>query len=70
MPVPGQPDPEEDQPLPGLDVDLEEEVPEAAADDAIFPEEEAEVPAADDAEDSPATKRAKSMNQTWLRLVE
>ena len=68
MPVPGQPDPEEDQPLP--DVDLEEEIPEAAADDAIFPEEEAEVPAADDAEDSPATKRAKSMNQTWLRLVE
>eukprot|EP00435_Cladocopium_sp_Y103_P038243 s2731_g10.t1 len=72
VPIPGQPDPEEqDQPLPGLDVDLDDDAPLPDADDAIFPEEELEaIQEGEDTEDSPATKRAKSMNQTWLRLVE
>lgn len=73
FPVPGQPDQDTDHPLPCLDVDMskddkgpgeEGDLP----DEGIFPEEEEE--AIHEGEDSPAIKRAKSMNETWMRLVE
>ena len=65
--VPGQPDVDEDQPLPGLDVDISED--EAMTDnvEGILPEEDE---LREETEDTPTTRRAKSMNDTWLKLVE
>ena len=72
LPVPGQPDQDVDHPLPGLDIDMSEDdkgpgedgdVPE----ENIFPEEEEAIPEGDEPQ---PVKRAKSMNATWMRLVE
>eukprot|EP00435_Cladocopium_sp_Y103_P050991 s1851_g15.t1 len=45
LPVPGQPDPDQDQPLPALDVELDE-TPEDDA--AVLPEDDVEIEADDD----------------------
>ena len=72
LPVPGQPDQDIDHPLPGLDIDMSEdekgpgeegEVP----DENIFPEEEEAIPEGDEPQ---PVKRTKSMNATWMRLVD
>eukprot|EP00435_Cladocopium_sp_Y103_P030555 s975_g7.t1 len=67
VPVPGQPTPDEDQPLPGLDADLSEDDMDHEAPADVLLEEDDAAPMDDE---SPATKRAKSMNETWLKMVE
>ena len=65
--VPGQPDVDEDQPLPGLDVDISEDEVMADNLEGILPEEDEPMEGPDD---TPTTTRAKSMNDTWLKMVE
>eukprot|EP00435_Cladocopium_sp_Y103_P021236 s2552_g5.t1 len=67
--VPGQPDPEEDHQLPDLDEDIATDDPEPEADEAVLPEED-EPMEEEDVEDSPDVKAAKSMDQTWHKLVQ
>ena len=68
VPIPGQSDQEEDHPLPGLDEDLDADVDEHPHEDdeAVLPEEEELV----DEGDSPEVRAARSMQDTWLRLVK
>ena len=65
--VPGQPNVDEDQPLPGLDMDISED--EAMTDNVkgILPEEDEPM---EEPGDTPTTRRAKSMNDIWLKMVE
>eukprot|EP00435_Cladocopium_sp_Y103_P053777 s587_g17.t1 len=68
VPIPGHEDSEEDQPLPDLDADLDDAAdhPNPDGEEAVLPEEE-EV-AEDD--DGPDVKAAKSMHDTWHKLVK
>eukprot|EP00435_Cladocopium_sp_Y103_P067668 s1206_g30.t1 len=69
--VPGQNDPEQDQLLPGLDDELSEAEVEPDEGEGIFPEEDDVIEdEGEEGAESPATKRAKSMNATWLKMVE
>ena len=55
--VPGQPDVDEDQPLPGLDVDISEDEVMAENLEGILPEEDEPM---EGSEDTPTTTRARS----------
>ena len=65
--VPGKPDEDVDVPLPGPDAEMSDaEEPQDLPEDVLLEEEDVET----EAVESPATRRAKSMNETWKKLIE
>ena len=66
IPVPGREHEEEDKPLPGLDEEVEEVTMEDAGEDQPLPEEDELM---EDAEER-NVETAKSMCETWHKLVE
>ena len=65
--VPGKPDEDADVPLPGPDAEMSDaEEQQDPPEDVLLEEEDVET----EAVESPATRRAKSMNETWKKLIE
>ena len=64
LPVPGQEQTEQDQPLPGLDEEVEGM--EVEGDEQVLPEEDEPI----DEGDTRHVRSAQSMHSTWHRLVE